>query len=204
MPPTPIIAFSKDWHEDHTSNHHVLRELAKTRRVLWLNSLATRKPDLRSTRDLGKIKRKLREVWQGAVNVENDLWVATPLVLPLPASASARFINRRILKMMITTLRAQLGIDRFQLWTFLPNTAPYVRTLGEELSVYYCVDEWATFAGLDREATLGLEKQLLERVDVTFTTSLALAEKKREHCASTFVAPHGVDHAKFARALDRK
>jgi hypothetical protein len=46
MPPTPIIAFSKDWHEDQTSNHHVLRELAKTRRVLWLNSLATRKPDL--------------------------------------------------------------------------------------------------------------------------------------------------------------
>ena len=25
---TPIIAFSKDWHEDPTSNHHVLRELA--------------------------------------------------------------------------------------------------------------------------------------------------------------------------------
>ena len=51
---TPIIAFSKDWHEDPTSNHHVLRELAKTRRVLWLNSLSTRKPDLTSARDLGK------------------------------------------------------------------------------------------------------------------------------------------------------
>ena len=48
--PTPIIAFSKDWHEDQTSNHHVLRELAKTRRVLWLNSLATRKPNLSSSR----------------------------------------------------------------------------------------------------------------------------------------------------------
>jgi len=202
--PTPIIAFSKDWHEDPTSNHHVLRELAKTRRVLWLNSLATRKPDLRSARDLGKIKRKLREVWRGAVNVENDLWVATPLVLPLPQSATARAINRYILRMMIATLRTQLGIDRFHLWTFLPNTAPYVGTLGEDLAVYYCVDEWATFPGLDREATLALERQLLERVDATFTTSLALAEKKRQHCPTTFIAPHGVDHAKFARALDRK
>jgi hypothetical protein len=35
--PTPIVAFAKDWHEDPTSNHHVLRELARTRRVLWLN-----------------------------------------------------------------------------------------------------------------------------------------------------------------------
>src|SRR2546421_12619340 len=134
---TPIIAFSKDWHEDHTSNHHVLRELAKTRRVLWLNSLATRKPDLKSTRDLGKIKRKLLEFAGGAVNVENDLWVATPLVLPLPQSAFAQQLNRQLLRWTIQAWRAQLGIERFQLWTFLPNTAPYVGTLGVDLSLDY-------------------------------------------------------------------
>jgi glycosyltransferase involved in cell wall biosynthesis len=199
---TPIIAFSKDWHEDPTSNHHVLRELAKTRRVLWLNSLATRTPDLRSARDLGKIQRKLREFARGAVNVENDLWVATPLVLPLPQSRAASWINRQILRATVRALRAQLGIDRFQLWTFLPNTAPYVGTLGEELAIYYCVDEWATFPGLDRAGTIAMERALLERVDATFTTSLALCEKKRLHCRATYLAPHGVDHAKFARALD--
>ena len=58
--PTPIIAFAKDWHEDPTSNHHVLRELAKTRRVLWLNSIATRTPKLSSGRDLGKIAPQAR------------------------------------------------------------------------------------------------------------------------------------------------
>jgi glycosyltransferase involved in cell wall biosynthesis len=201
---TPIIAFSKDWHEDPTSNHHVLRELAKTRRVLWLNSLSTRKPDLKSARDLGKIKRKLREFTRGAVNVENDLWVATPLVLPLPQSKVASAINRQILRLTIRALRAQLGIDRFHLMTFLPNTAPYIGTLGEELAIYYCVDEWATFPGLDREGTLAMERRLLERVDVTFTTSLALREKKVTHCKETFLAPHGVDYAKFARAIDDK
>ncbi len=198
----PIIAFSKDWHEDPTSNHHVLRELAKTRRVLWLNSLATRKPNITSARDLGKIKRKLREFTRGAVNVENDLWVATPLVLPLPQSKAASWLNRRILRLTIQALRAQLGIDRFHLFTFLPNTAPYVGTLGEDLAVYYCVDEWATFPGLDRTGTIAMERSLLERVDATFATSLALRDKKAEHCKHTFLAPHGVDYAKFARALD--
>ena len=72
---TPIIAFAKDWHEDPTSNHHVLRELAKTRRVLWLNSIATRKPKLSSGRDIGKIVRKVREFVRGPVNVENNLVV---------------------------------------------------------------------------------------------------------------------------------
>src|SRR6185436_18220524 len=123
---TSIIAFSKDWHEDPTSNHHVLRELAKTRRVLWLNSLATRTPSIRSPRDLSKIQRKLREFRAGAINVEHDLWIATPLVVPLPHSAIARWLNRQILRLTVHALREQLGIDQFQLWTFLPHTAPYV------------------------------------------------------------------------------
>src|SRR5689334_1378709 len=144
--PLPIVAFAKDWNEDPTSNHHVLRELAKTRRVLWLNSIATRTPSLASGRNLGKIRRKLAEFARGPVNVENDLWVTTPLVLPLPGSAIARAINRQILRATIRALRLRLGIKQFELWTFLPNTADYIGTLGEDLAVYYCVDEWSLFS----------------------------------------------------------
>lgn len=199
---TPIIAFSKDWHEDPTSNHHVLRELARTRRVLWLNSIATRRPQLSSARDRAKLRRKLAEVAHGAVHVEHDLWVATPIVLPLPGSPVAAAINQRILRWTIGALRAQLAIDRFQLWTFLPNTGDLVGALGEDLAVYYCVDEWATFSNLDPAATARAERRLLERVDLTFATSRALVAKKRQVCPLTYHAPHGVDHALFASALD--
>ncbi|MBX3158877.1 MAG: glycosyltransferase [Deltaproteobacteria bacterium] len=200
--PTPIIALSKDWHEDPTSNHHVLRELAKSRRVLWMNSVSTRVPALSSARDLDKMRRKLLEFGRGPVNVEHDLWIATPLVVPLPHNPLARIVNRRILRSTVRRLRAHLGIDRFQLWTFLPNTAPYVGTLGEALAVYYCVDEWATFPGLDAAAIRCAERELLRRVDVTFATSMALVEAKRPLCRDVHLARHGVDHASFARALD--
>jgi glycosyltransferase involved in cell wall biosynthesis len=200
--PTPIIAFSKDWSEAPTSNNHVLRELAKTRRVLWLNSLATRTPKLSSARDLRKVRRKLAEFASGPINVENDLWVTTPLVLPLPNSSLARAINRRLLHTMIGHLRQRLDIDHYQLWTFLPTTAPYLGGDGEELAVYYCVDEWTTFDGLDAAEVARLEHQLLERVDVTFATSRALCDKKSRVCPTTYLASHGVDHALFASALD--
>jgi nucleoside-diphosphate-sugar epimerase/glycosyltransferase involved in cell wall biosynthesis len=200
--PTPIVAFAKDWHEDPTSNHHVLRELAKSRRVLWLNSLATRKPQLGSARDLGKIKRKLGEFAKGPVNVENDLWVFSPLVIPLPHSPGARALNRQVLRGTLRMLRKKLEIDRFHLWTFLPGTADYVGTLGEDMAIYYCVDEWSMFSYLDREQTVAAEQALLSRVDVTFAINDALAEAKRERCPMTFISPHGVDHALFARALE--
>jgi glycosyltransferase involved in cell wall biosynthesis len=200
--PLPIIALAKDWHEDPTSNHHVLRELARSRRVLWLNSVATRTPSLASGRDLAKLKRKLAEVARGARNVENDLWVATPLVLPLPHNAAAHAINRQLVRATVKALRLRLGIEQFQLWTFLPTTAPYVGELGEQLSVYYCVDEWSLFPYLDRERTAAAERALLAKVDAVFAVNHALAETKRRVNGATFVAPHGVDHALFARALD--
>ena len=200
--PTPIVAFAKDWHEDPTSNHHVLRELARTRRVLWLNSLATRTPKLSSGRDLGKIGRKLAEFTRGPQNVENDLWVFTPLVLPLPGNPVARAVNRQILRATIRGLRLRLGIRRFELWTFLPNTGDYVGTLGEDRAVYYCVDEWSMFSYLDRAQTVAAERRLLERVDAVFAINHALADAKRQVNPATFVSPHGVDHALFARALD--
>ncbi len=198
----PIIAFAKDWHEDPTSNHHVLRELAKTRKVLWLNSIATRKPRLSSTRDIGKIARKVREFTRGPVNVENDLWVMTPLAVPLPGSQTARTINRGVLRAQIHALRHRMGIERFQLWTFLPNTADYVGTLGEECAIYYCVDEWSLFSYLDRDQTVAAERALLSKVDAVFAINGPLAEAKRALNPSTFVSPHGVDHALFSKALD--
>lgn len=200
--PLPVIALAKDWHEDPTSNHHVLRELARTRRVLWLNSLGTRTPSLGSKRDLSKIKRKLAEVVRGPQNVENDLWVATPLVLPLPHSAAARAINRQLLRATISALRLSLSIDQFHLWTFLPTTAPYVGSLGEQLSVYYCVDEWSLFSYLDRDHIVAAERALLTKVDAVFAVNHALADAKRRVNGATFVSPHGVDHDLFARALD--
>jgi glycosyltransferase involved in cell wall biosynthesis len=200
--PLPIIAFAKDWHEDPTSNHHVLRELAKSRRVVWLNSIATRTPKLASGRDLGKMRRKLGELARGPVNVENDLWVFSPMVLPLPHSAAARRINKGILRATIAMLRRRLDVDAFQLWTFLPNVADYVGTLGESQAVYYCVDEWSMFSHLDREATVTAERALLGKVDCVFAINTELAEAKRAINPETHVSPHGVAHELFARALD--
>jgi len=99
-------------------------------------------------------------------------------------------------------LRLRLQIRDFHLWTFLPNTGDYVGTLGEAFAVYYCVDEWSMFSYLDRAATQAAERRLLERVDACFAINHALADAKRAVCRATYVSPHGVDHAQFARALD--
>jgi glycosyltransferase involved in cell wall biosynthesis len=197
-----IICFGKDWNEDPTSNHHVMQELAKSHRVLWLNSVGTRTPKLSSKRDLGKIVRKVRQFSQGPINVENDLWIYTPLVLPFPHSPAAQRLNRQILRATLRALRLRLGMKEFQLWSFLPNVGEYAGTLGESLVVYYCTDEWSMFSYIDEGRMAAAEEKLLRRTDVIFAVNDALVESKRSHNPQTFLAPHGVDHALFATALD--
>lgn len=180
--PIPIIAFASAWDGEYTSNHHVLRELAKTRRVVWLNLAGP------SDGGVKGLRKKLVDMVRGPVRVEHDLWVATPIALPTPERPVARVLDRWLVEGFVRAIRGRLGIDRFQLWSFLPNVSPYLG-MGEALSVYYCGDSCE-------------DAELLSQVDAVFAANHALAEAKRARNPSTFVAPHGVDHAQFARALD--
>jgi glycosyltransferase involved in cell wall biosynthesis len=197
-----IICFAKDWSSDPTSNNHVMRQLARAgNRVLWLNSVSTRAPDLTSGRDLQKIARKIRAFADGPVEVEPNLWVYTPLVLPLPHSSGAAAINRPLVRATLTRLRKRLGMDRYQLWTFLPTALPYI-DLGERLLVYYCTDEWSRFSFVDGERMAEMDRAMCVRADVVFATARSLWERRRVWNPETHLASHGVDHAHFASALD--
>ena len=198
-----IICFAKDWDEDPTSNNHVMVELARRgSRVLWLNSISTRTPNLASGRDVKKIFRKLASFARGARRVSDNLWVYTPIVLPLPHSRWAKAVNRLILRTSLRLLRRKLGMRDFELWTFLPNAADYVGTLGESASVYYCVDEWAKFNYVDGARTAEAERALVGRVDAVFAVAQSLVDNRRPLNPETHLARHGVDHALFATALD--
>ncbi|MBT1654983.1 hypothetical protein KK470_30035, partial [Klebsiella pneumoniae] len=58
-----IIAISNDWTGDPLSKTHLVRHLAKTNRILWLNALANRRPSL-SQSDLARIGSKIRRFFE--------------------------------------------------------------------------------------------------------------------------------------------
>jgi len=196
-----IICFAKDWSEDPTSNNQVMLVLAQENKVLWLNSIAMRRPTFTSGRDFGKIWQKLKSFFRGAEHPAPNLWVATPIVLPFPHSKIAIVINRFILRATIRYYRDKLDLRGFQLWTFLPNAVEYVGSLGESLVVYYCTDQWSNFSYLDGQKMAAMERRLMQRADICFMTSHSLLESKKDINPNTFLAPHGVDHEHFVRAL---
>jgi glycosyltransferase involved in cell wall biosynthesis len=155
-----------------------------------------------SSGDLQKIARKVRDFARGPVEVAPNLFVYTPIVLPFPHQPAAVAVNREIMRATLATLRRTLGMDRYQLWSFLPTALPYLGFPGEELVVYYCTDEWSHFSHVDGERIRRMERELCRRANVVFATARTLWERRREDNPRTHLALHGVDHQHFARALD--
>jgi glycosyltransferase involved in cell wall biosynthesis len=197
-----IICFAKDWEEDPTSNNHIMRLLAKRNRVLWVNSIATRKPDLRKARDLTKIFRKLLNFFLGPKHISNGLWVYTPIVLPLPHSRIANKVNTWILRLILSITRRRLRMGAFQLWVFLPTAAKFIGKLGESLVVYYVTDEYSKFEKVEENAIAANDRTLCAKAHVVFATAQSLVERRLPLNAETHLARHGVEYVSFASALD--
>jgi glycosyltransferase involved in cell wall biosynthesis len=195
-----IICLANNYFFDPTSKHHVMRELAKTTHVLWINWHASRRPSL-NRRDFSSIVEKLKQFGKGVQQVQERLWVLTPFVVPLPASPAARRLNRWLLTVQAGHLLRQLPRRR-QLWSFTADVAPLVGSFHEEQVVYYCVDEFAAFPGYDVETTRRLDREMCRKADLVVTVSQSLYDGKRPYNPNTILVPHGVLHDHFARALD--
>jgi len=197
-----IICFAKDWNEDPTSCNHVLSALAKKNRVLWLNSISTRSPKLTSARDTGKIFRKIGSFLRGPQRMRDNLWQFTPLVLPFHQNPLVVRLNKLVLRLTLFLLRLRLGMHRFQLWTFVPTSAVYVDSLGADLIVYYCTDNWSGFSSVDGVAMGSMMEALARKADVVFATSHLLVDKLSDYNKNTHLAAHGVNYDLFAQAVD--
>lgn len=198
---TSIICFADDWEGNPTSKTHIMRILAERNRVLWINSIGMRRPTA-SGHDLRRLLFKVRRTLAGCVEVEPNLFVANPLVLPLPGVETAERLNAAVLAGWLRRFCRRHGMARPILWTFKPYVNRLVGRLGERMVIYHCVDEYAAFSGVPQEALLRMERDLVRRAHIVFTSSEQLCAERRAVNPNTHFIRHGVDVAHFSRALD--
>ena len=196
-----IICIASNWGDHPTSKHHVMRCLAERNHVLWVNFHASRCPRL-TGRDARLTLRRLRQVWAGPRQAAPHIDVLSPLVLPLPASPVARFINARVLARQIRRTLRRLPRRPVQLWLFAPDVPELIERLRAERVVYYCVDDFAAFSGYNTPLVEELERRTMRTSDVVITTSATLYKTRRAQHPCVHLVPHGVDFDHFAAAAD--
>jgi glycosyltransferase involved in cell wall biosynthesis len=189
-----------DWDTDlWTNQHHLMSRLAHENRVLFVESLGLRRPQL-AGRDLKRIARRVRNGLRGPRD-QDGLHVLSPLVLPFHSSAAARALNSRLLPMLVRRAARTLGMRRPILWAYVPQAESLLDALDPELVIYHCVDDIAAQPGIDAAGFREAESRFARRADLVLASSPGLAERMRKISANVVYAPNVADTALFAEAL---
>lgn len=200
-----IVCVASSWDYDPTSKHHLMRILARENEVLWVNYHGTRRPRVSAT-DVRAAWSAMKRFVLGPQRVAPSIVQITPLVFPGAASRVLRGWHQRAVVHQIRSAIESLDPERrrpLQIWSFAPDVPFLCGAFGEECYVYYCVDEYREFEGVDQVRIAETEDETLARADLVVTTSQALYETKRRTRPDAVLVPHGVDYDHFAGAWRR-
>lgn len=195
-----MFCFGHDWSGDPLSKTHLMRHLAKDNRILWINSIGYRTPQA-SARDFRRAINKLKAVAEPVKEVEKNIFVLNPFAIPAYGVPGMREVNRQLLRLQIFRAMKRLGFKRPVNWVFNPTASVVAGSLGEELLVYYCVDEFTAFSDAGTKTMVDLEDQLIKRADLVVVSAQRLLESKGGKNPNTVLVRHGVEYAHFRKAL---
>ncbi|HYH66607.1 MAG TPA: glycosyltransferase [Urbifossiella sp.] len=204
--PAPLVVFSDDWGRHPSSCQHLVSHLLPTRPVVWVNTIGTRPPRLdRAT--VVRVVEKLKQ-WGSKpsdsstprlLDSTTSPRVLNPRMWPSFRGRLARGLNRRLLGRAVRAAVAELPAPPVVVTT-LPVTADLVGAFPAARWVYYCVDDFAAWPGLDGRTLCDMEAELVSKVD----TAVAVSENLQLHLAKlgrpSHLLTHGVDLEHFRRA----
>jgi glycosyltransferase involved in cell wall biosynthesis len=202
-----FVVLSDNWHGLPTSAIHLFRRLARHNRVFWFNTIG-RFPRLTQA-DAGKVLRTLGS-WvrprrcrrpEETAAEEAGVHVVNPVMVPWFKPFVRRF-NRRSLLRKYAQLCDRHGITDPILVTTFPYAVDFLRAVPEGLKVYYCVDDFLDYPGVNHADWAVMEEELLGSVDALVVTSRDLMRKRTDSCPLLHL-PHGVDFDHFHEVLAR-
>src|ERR1700677_3468782 len=157
------VGFS-DWHMDLLTNQqHLLVRAAAENRILFVESLGLRRPQL-AARDLRRIGRRLTRALQPLREVDG-LHVLSPLVVPLHSGEAVRRVNAELLTRYVRFALARLEMRNPVLWSFVPQAESLIDTLAPSQVLYYIDDDHAARARIDAAWFLAAEQVFARRAD---------------------------------------
>lgn len=190
---------SIDWDFIWQGHQEIMSTLAaQGHRVLFLENTGVRSPNLR---DLPRLRQRIRNWWRSTRGFREErpnLFVYSPLVLPLPYSRVARWINRTLLIQSLRRWMRAVGFSRPVIWTFLPTPLAHelIDHLDPVLTVYYCIDDLASSSPEARRISTS-EVAMFKRANLVFVTSEMLRQKAAAVSSNVHFFPFGVRFQSF-------
>ena len=178
--PEDVILFSTaDWKSRYWTNkqHMAARLAARGHRVLYVETVGLRLPGLNAL-DAGRILARVKRGVAPIARVQDNVWTLSPLTIPFghrsPAIAA---VNGMQLRTRIKGWMSAHDVKSAMVWTYHPYMLDAVKSVDVSRLIYHCADNLGAIPGVDPELFRLAEQALLERADITFTTSRYLQSR---------------------------
>lgn len=192
----PLLVFADDWGRHPSSCQHLIRELLPGHPVTWVNTIGTRAPRLNLDtfrRAAGKFHQWFRPENPGVSAVPPEgLSVSNPKMWPWLTRKIDRRINRELLLRQLGPVVRNMPALPVAI-TALPVVADLMGSLPVRRWVYYCVDDFGQWPGLDRKTMARLEKVVVEKADTIVAVSENLRARLKSMGRDSELLTHGVD-----------
>jgi glycosyltransferase involved in cell wall biosynthesis len=197
-----ILYFGNDWNaENRTSSHHIAQRLGARFPLLYIDTPGLRAPQA-TGRDFRKLFGKLSNVLELPRPIGPHMWVMTMPQIPFRKLPGTAAVNRAASAAMVRRAARHLGFRNPVYWFVVPHASVVLGRRREEFVVYYCIDDFAAFPGVDAPSIQRMDDELSIRADQLFVASARLMPEKKKLNASATLSPHGVDVDLFAKAMD--
>jgi glycosyltransferase involved in cell wall biosynthesis len=198
-----FVVLSDEWDGLPTSAIHLFRRLAKQNRVFWFNTIGRMpRPTLGDARKVVRTLSswaKSRRNSEPAPDAEPNVHVVSPMLVPW-FKRPVRLLNRASFQRKYAKIHARFGIRDPIVVTTFPYTVDFMKAVPGGPKVYYCVDDFLDYPGVNHKDWAAMEAELLHSIDGLVVTSRTLAQKRTNGC-SLLHLPHGVDFEHFHQAI---
>jgi len=196
-----LIVLSDDWGRHPFSCQHIIKHFLPFNRVIWVNTIGYRSIQFNYydfERAYGKITSWLKNTANKLYTtpLDNPL-ILNPVCVPFGKILFVRSLNTRSVTRMVRKAVRHNRITDPIVITTLPTAADFVGNMGEQRSIYYCVDDFTQWPGVHGNLMQVMEKQLLRKVDLVIASSEKLQRTRNNGTRKTLLLTHGVDVEHF-------
>jgi glycosyltransferase involved in cell wall biosynthesis len=203
-----FLVFSDDFGEHPSSCQHIFRHAPNHSPVLWVNTVGMRLPQL-TARDFHKAVLKVKRMMYGSDSCTNEyavsqIYVSQPLMLPILNVPGIQSVNKLSVRSTVNRQLTKLGITSPVVVVTAPNASNYLGLFKKRRTVYYCVDDFAEWPGLNKELVKQMDADMIRKSDIVVATSQKLFERLSARGKEVRLLTHGVDYEFFVSAPEEE
>ena len=205
MTPHDVVCISSiDWDFIWQGHQEIMTRLAAGgHRVLFIENTGVRPPRVS---DLPRVMSRLRNWRRGTKGFREErpnLFIHSPIVVPLPYSRIAQWLNRTMLMRGINRWMRAVGASRPVVWTFLPTplARDLIAAIHPALTIYYCIDDLASSSHEARKIVKS-EQVMFKEADLVFVTSEKLRQRAAQFSARVHLFPFAVNLGVFQKSRE--